>query len=65
MSEPIIGIPSEATYLCPDCKGTGKREQTDHFSFWEIPCYRCSGTGKLDWVSYVIRKAYPSIGTSC
>jgi DnaJ-class molecular chaperone len=65
MSEPIIGVSAEATYQCPDCKGTGKREATDHVSFWEIPCHRCGGTGKLDWVSYIIRKMYPHIGVSC
>jgi hypothetical protein len=65
MNNPIVGVPSEGTYQCPDCKGTGIKEKTDHLSFWGVPCYRCGGTGKLDWVDYVMRKMHPFVGVSC
>jgi len=37
--------------ICPKCKGTGnnERDETDR-SFYFI-CFRCRGTGKVDWVT--------------
>lgn len=45
-------------YVCYECKGTGR---INHFEeskwFYEciIKCPLCKGTGKLDWISNIIK----------
>ena len=36
--------------LCPECKGTGNRRKTEEKSSLHFFCFRCNGTGKIDWV---------------
>jgi DnaJ-class molecular chaperone len=67
MSEPIVGYSNDGYYECPDCKGVGTFEQKSETP-WEFSmafsCHRCSGKGKIDWVSYVIKPVRTFIGAS-
>lgn len=36
--------------VCPKCKGTGNNTDKKGHTSFDFICFRCRGTGKIDWV---------------
>lgn len=36
--------------ICPDCKGSGNNSKAEENCSLDFICFRCRGTGKIDWV---------------
>jgi hypothetical protein len=63
--------------ICPACKGEGKGDYNKTEDFFDFFCFRCNGTGKIDWVQKamgpqkrnpydkitlpILRKTYPKL----
>jgi hypothetical protein len=48
----------EGEYICYKCKGTGRFSacvDSPHFYECLVRCPICKGTGKLDWISNIIK----------
>jgi len=37
--------------ICPKCKGTGNNPKAEENCSIDFICFRCNGTGKIDWVT--------------
>lgn len=49
--------------FCPKCKGTGAVQKINPYFRKKkigLMCDLCAGEGKMDWVSYVMRKKKPT-----
>jgi len=40
----------EGEIKCLECKGTGNNPKAEENSSIDFICFRCRGTGKLDWI---------------
>ena len=51
--------------VCDECKGNGSfyvAPQSVSASSYRTNCYKCHGTGKLDWIENVVGKSNSSDG---
>jgi DnaJ-class molecular chaperone len=63
--------------ICPKCKGKGENPDAEENCSIDLICFRCNGTGKVDWVTKamgerpinpyesisipLVRRAYPML----
>ena len=46
--------------ICPVCKGKGKGDYDKSEDFFGFFCFRCNGTGKIDWVQKAMGPQKPN-----